>query len=167
MAIKKGDVIKVEYEGKLEDGTLFDSTEKSGSPLKFQVGTGQLILGFDSAVVGKEVGDEFSIEIQPSEAYGEVDPSMSQVVSRSQFPPDLTPEPGMMLRLDGPNNTYSIAWIKKVDDEFVTIDLNHPLAGKMLNFKIKILETGLEPDPVDACGCGCDCGTHDHESGCC
>jgi FKBP-type peptidyl-prolyl cis-trans isomerase 2 len=161
MAIQKGDIIKVEYEGRLEDGTIFDSTElHDGLPLKFEVGNGKLIPGFDEAVVGKNVGDEFEIEIQPNKAYGNIDPTLSQTISREQFPKDITPEPGMMLRVDGPNSTYSVAWIKEVDDEFVTIDMNHPLAGKVLNFKVKIVETGCEPDPPETCGCGCDC---DHE----
>jgi FKBP-type peptidyl-prolyl cis-trans isomerase 2 len=162
MAIQKGDIIKVEYEGRLEDGTIFDSTElNNGTPIKFEVGKGQLISGFDDAVIGKEVGEEFEVSIQPEKAYGDVDPSLTQAINREQFPEDITPEPGMMLRIDGPNNTYSVAWIKDVEDKKVIIDLNHPLAGKTLNFKIKIVETGCEPDPVEACGCGCDCG-HEH-----
>jgi FKBP-type peptidyl-prolyl cis-trans isomerase 2 len=162
MAIKKGDIIKVEYEGRLDDGTIFDSTElNDGLALKFEVGRGQLIRGFDNAVIGKEIGEEFEISLEPNEAYGDFDPSLAQTVSREQFPEDITPEPGMMLRVDGPNNTYSIAWIKDVDEEFVTIDMNHPLAGKVLNFKIKIVETGCEPDPPEMCGCGGDCG-HEH-----
>jgi peptidylprolyl isomerase len=162
MAIQKGDIIKVEYEGRLEDGTIFDSTElNDGLPLKFEVGKGQLIRGFDNAVIGKEVGEEFEINIQPHDAYGEFDPALSQTISRKQFPEDINPEPGMMLRIDGPNNTYSVAWIKEVDEEHVTIDMNHPLAGKVLNFKIKIVETGCEPDPPEMCDCGCDCD-HQH-----
>jgi len=161
MAIQKGDIIKVEYEGRLEDGTIFDSTElNDGLPLKFEVGKGQLIKGFDNAVLGKEVGEEFEIDLQPNEAYGDFDPALAQTISREQFPEDIEPETGMMLRVDGPNNTYSIAWIKDVDDEFVMIDMNHPLAGKVLNFKIKILETGCEPDPPEVCDCGCG---HEHE----
>ncbi|TFG16986.1 MAG: peptidylprolyl isomerase [Promethearchaeota archaeon] len=161
MAIQKGDIIKVEYVGRLEDGTIFDSTElNDGLPLKFEVGKGQLIHGFDDAVIGKEIGEEFEVSIHPNRAYGDIDPALTQTISRTQFPEEITPEPGMMLRVDGPNNTYSVAWIKDVDDEHVKIDMNHPLAGKTLNFKIKIIETGCEPDPIEACGCGCDC---DHE----
>ncbi len=162
MAIKKGDIIKVEYEGRLDDGTIFDSTElNDGLPLKFEVGKGQLIRGFDNAVIGKETGEEFEISLEPNDAYGDFDPTLAQTVSIEQFPEDITPESGMMLRIDGPNNTYSIAWIKDVDEEFVTVDMNHPLAGKILNFKIKIVETGCEPDPPEMCGCGVDCG-HEH-----
>lgn len=161
MAVQKGDIIKVEYEGRLEDGTIFDSTElNDGLPLKFEVGKRELIQGFDDAVIGKEMGDEFEVTIQPDQAYGDFDPALTQDIDRTQFPEDIIPEPGMMLRIDGPNNTYSVAWIKDVGDDNVTIDMNHPLAGKILSFKIKIVETGCEPDPIEACGCGCDC---DHE----
>ena len=162
MAIQRGDIIRVEYEGRLEDGTIFDSTElNDGLPIKFEVGKGELIRGFDDAVIGKEEGEEFEVIIQPDKAYGIFDPSLTQSVRKEQFPEHITPEPGMMLRIDGPNKTYSVAWMKDVDDEAVTIDMNHPLAGKILNFKIKIVETGCEPDPIEACGCGCDCG-HEH-----
>ena len=159
MVIKKGDIIKVEYEGRLEDRTIFDSTElQGGKPMKFEVGIGLLIRGFDNAVVGKEVGDEFTITLKASEAYGEVDPQLIQVISKDQLPKDIDPEPGMMLNAFDANGAQSMIWIKEVDDEFVTLDMNHPMAGKTLIFKIKILEIGCEPDPLGTheCGCGCE-----------
>jgi len=159
MAIKKGDIIKVEYEGRLEDRTIFDSTElQGGEPLKFEVGTRMLIPGFDDSVIGKEVGDSYEITLSASEAYGVIDPLLVQTVSIDQLPEDLDPEPGMMLGVGDANGTQSMAWVKEVDEEFIKIDMNHPLAGKTLHFNIKILETGCEPDPLDAheCGCGCE-----------
>ena len=159
MAIKKGEIIKVAYEGRLEDRTIFDSTElQGGEPLKFEVGTKMLIKGFDESVLGKEVGDEFDITLSASEAYGEIDPLLVQTVNIDQLPKDLDPEPGMMLGVGDANGTHSMAWVKEVDDKFITIDMNHPLAGKTLHFKIKIIETGCEPDLPDAheCGCGCE-----------
>ncbi|NHJ21682.1 MAG: peptidylprolyl isomerase [Candidatus Lokiarchaeota archaeon] len=161
MAIKIGDIIKVEYEGRLEDRTIFDSTElQGGEPLKFEVGARMLIRGFDDSVIGKEVGDEYEITLTPSEAYGEIDPLLVQTVSSDQLPEDLDPEVGMMLGVGDANGTHSMAWVKEVDDEFITIDMNHPLAGKTLHFKIKILETGCEPDPPDVHECGCGCNDH-------
>jgi len=105
--------------------------------------------------------------LETFEAYGEIDPLLVQTVSIDQLPKDLDPEPGMMLGVGDANGTHSMAWVKEVDDEFIKIDMNdefikidmnHPLAGKTLHFKIKILETGCEPDPHDAheCGCGCE-----------
>jgi FKBP-type peptidyl-prolyl cis-trans isomerase 2 len=159
MVIKNGDIIKVEYEGRLEDRTIFDSTElQGGEPIKFEVGARMLIKGFDESVVGKNVGEEFEITLSPSEGYGEIDPLLVQTVSMDQLPEDLDPEEGMMLGVGDANGTHSMAWVKEVDEEFITLDMNHPLAGKILHFKIKILETGCEPDPPDAhdCGCGCE-----------
>jgi len=159
MVIKKGDIIKVEYEGRLEDRTIFDSTElQGGKPMKFEVGIGLLIRGFDNAVMGKDVGDEFTITIKASEAYGEVDPQLIQTISKDQLPKDIDPETGMMLNAFDANGTQSMVWIKEVNDEFVTLDMNHPMAGKTLTFKIKILETDCEPDPPDTHECGCGCG---------
>ena len=162
MAIKKGDVIKVQYEGTFEDGGVFDSTKLNGGvPLKFQVGSHQVILGFENSVVGKEVGEEYEIRITPTEAYGPVVPELIKVVPREEFPTAEEPEPGKHIILKHPQGFQRMATITKVTDEEITLDLNHPLAGKTLNFKIKVLETGLEPDPIEACGCGCG---DDHES---
>ncbi|MFW9902063.1 MAG: peptidylprolyl isomerase [Candidatus Thorarchaeota archaeon] len=158
MAIKDGDIIKVEYVGTFDDGKVFDSTQLNGGiPLKFEVGAGQLIPGFDNSVIGKSVGDEYNIRLNPSEAYGEYKEDMTQSISIDQFPPEQEPKPGLMILLMGPQGQPVPATIKEVVEDIVTLDLNHPMAGKVLNFRIKILETGCEPDPPHACGCG-----HDH-----
>ncbi len=160
MAIKEGDIIKVEYMGTFDDGTVFDSTEINGSiPLKFEVGAGQIIPGFDNSVVGKSIGDEFNIRLEPSEAYGEYKEGFTQSIPKDQFPPEQEPETGLMILLIGPQGQPVPATIKEVNGDIVTIDLNHPMAGKVLNFKIKIVETGCEPDPPHECGPGCN---HDH-----
>ena len=160
MAIKTGDIIKVEYIGSFDDGTIFDSTELNGDvPLKFEVGAGQLIPGFDNSVIGKSVGDEYNIRLNPPEAYGDYKEGITQSISKEQFPQEQEPKPGLMILLMGPQGQPVPATIKEVTDDIVTIDLNHPMAGKVLNFKIKILETGCEPDPPHACGCGHE---HDH-----
>ena len=157
MGIKKGDIIKVQYTGTFDDGAVFDSSETHGKPMKFQVGSGQLIMGFDNSVMGKDVGDEFSIKLQPAEAYGEYQEGMSQKIPRDQFPKDAEPELGMMLQVMSPDGHAAIATITEVSEDDITLNLNHPMAGKVLNFKIKIIETGCEPDAPSECGCG-----HDH-----
>ncbi|MFX0072529.1 MAG: peptidylprolyl isomerase [Candidatus Hermodarchaeota archaeon] len=160
MAIKKGDIIKVEYEGTFEDGTIFDSTDKNnGIPLKFEVGAGHLIKGFDEAVLGKEVGNEFQIKLQPSEAYGDYNKDLLRKMPKDLFPKEQDPEPGMIIQIMNDEGHVMLAAIHEVKDEEVIIDLNHPLAGKVLNFKIKVVETGCEPDPPHECGCGCG---HNH-----
>lgn len=140
MPIKKGDIIKVEYEGTLDDGTVFDSTEKHGEPLEFEVGSGQLIPGFDNAVVGMDKGDEKEIMLEPDDAYGDHNPELMKKVPREQLPKNEELKPGMMLMLTLPNGMQFTAVVSEIDEENVTIDLNHPLAGKKLNFKIKIVD---------------------------
>ncbi|MBD3194014.1 MAG: peptidylprolyl isomerase [Candidatus Lokiarchaeota archaeon] len=161
MTIKEGDVIKVEYLGTLDDGSIFDSTEKSGTPLKFEVGSKSVISGFDKSVLGKEVGDEYSIRLNPEEAYGDYNEKLIQKVPIDQFPDKEKIKEGMMIVLMDPNNNQFPATIKEIGEEFVLLDLNHPMAGKTLNFKIKILETGCEIDSETCAGCGSDCG-HNH-----
>jgi FKBP-type peptidyl-prolyl cis-trans isomerase 2 len=139
MAITKGNKIKVEYTGTLEDGSTFD-TSVGKEPLEFEVGSGQLIKGFDDAVMGMEKGQEKEITLTPENAYGAVNPELSKKVPRSQLPEGPEPQAGMMLAVSLPTGQQIPAKIIAVDDTEVTIDLNHPLAGKTLKFKIKIVE---------------------------
>ena len=161
MSIKVGDIIKVEYEGTLEDGTIFDSTElHEGEPLIFEVGAGNLIAGFENSVVGKEIDNEYKIALQPSEAYGDRNPQFVKKVPKSEFPEKINPEPGMIIQVSGPHGEIKLAMIAEVEENDVIIDMNHPMAGQILNFKIKILETGCEL-PKHTHGEGCSCG-HQH-----
>ena len=141
MAIKKGDKIKVEYEGKLENGDVFDSTQHGdhSHPLEFEVGAGQIIPGFENAVIGMEIGEEKEIKLQPQDAYGNPNPDLVQKVPRNQLPKEELKE-GTLLALTIENGAQIPATITEVTDEIVTIDLNSPLAGKILNFKIKVLD---------------------------
>ena len=138
MPVKEGDTIKVEYKGTLDDGTVFDSSENHGRLLEFEVGAGQIIAGFENAVIGMENGEEKDVKLQPSEAYGESDPRLIQRVPKSQFPEEI--KPGMMLLMTLPNGVQVPLKIVDVTEDEVTIDLNHPLAGKNLNFRIKVVD---------------------------
>lgn len=142
MAIKKGDKIKVEYTGTFEDGTVFDSTTHGdhAHPIEFEVGAGQLIKGFDDAVIGMELNEEKDIKIKPEEAYGERKEELSKEIPRDKLPKDPEPKVGMALMMNLPNGQQFPAVIKSVDEEKIVVDLNHPLAGKTLNFKIKVVE---------------------------
>ena len=139
MSVKKGDKIKGEYTGTLEDGSTFD-TNVGKEPLEFEVGSGQLIKGFDDAVIGLEKGEEKEITLPPADAYGDVNPELSKKVPRSQLPEGPEPQAGMMLAVSLPTGQQIPAKIVAVDEKDVTIDLNHPLAGKTLKFKIKVVE---------------------------
>jgi FKBP-type peptidyl-prolyl cis-trans isomerase 2 len=138
MPIKNGDKVKVEYEGTFDDGTVFDSSEKCGEPLEFEVGAGQIIAGFENAVVGMEKGDEKEIKLPPEDAYGDPNPQLIQKIPKDQLPDEVME--GMVLVMGLPNGVQIPVKVIEVTDTEVTIDLNHPLAGKTLNFKIKIVD---------------------------
>lgn len=138
--IKKGSKIKVDYVGTLEDGTVFDASEKHGKLLEFEAGSGQVIKGFDDAVLGMKLDEEKEITLQPEEAYGSAKPELKKEVPRDQLPKDQEPKAGMILLIGLPNGQQLPARIVAVTKEKVTLDLNHPLAGKVLKFKITVKE---------------------------
>ena len=140
MPVKKGDKVKVEYEGTLNDGTVFDSTEKHGEPIEFEVGSGQLIPGFEDAVEGMEKGEEKMVTIEPKEAYGDSNPKLIKTIPKENLPRNDELQAGMVLMLNLADGMQFTAQVQEVTEETITIDLNHPLAGKTLNFKIKILD---------------------------
>ena len=139
MPVKKGDKIKVDYVGSFDDGTVFDQSQTNGAPLEFKVGSGDVIKGFDDAVIGMKPGDTKKFVIQPEQAYGANNPKMIQTVPRDKLPPG-DPKPGMVLMVSLPNGQQIPAKITNVAATTVTIDLNHPLAGKVLHFEITLKE---------------------------
>lgn len=136
---KKGDKVKVHYHGKLTDGTTFDSSE-GRSPLEFEIGSGQVIPGFDDGVTGLQVGEKRTVNIAAEQAYGAV--SQDQIVEfpRSQFPSDMKPEPGMQLQMSNDQGQTFPVVVKEVKDDVVVLDANHPLAGKDLIFDIELVD---------------------------
>ncbi len=137
--VKNGDTVKVHYTGQLEDGSVFDSSVQR-EPLEFTLGQGQLIPGFEKAVIGLKVGESTTANIPSAEAYGEPNPQMIIEVEKSQLPADLEPEVGVQLQLNQPDGQVIPVQITKVEGENVTIDANHPLAGKDLTFNIELVE---------------------------
>ena len=137
--VKSGEYVQIEYTGTLEDGTVFDSSEKHGAPLQFQVGSGQIIKGFDEAVIGMNVGDSKTITLSPADAYGEPNPDMIRPIPKDQFPQGKDFQPGMIMMVGLPNGMQLPVKIVSVEAETITLDLNHPLAGKTLTFKIKMV----------------------------
>ena len=142
MKVKKGDTVTVEYEGKFEDGQVFDSSNKGGEvhPLSFEAGAGQVVKGFDNAIIGMEKDEEKEFTLKPEEAYGDRKPELEQAIPRDKLPQDQEPKEGMMLMVGTPDGRQMPVKITKVDKDNVTIDLNHPLAGKTLVFKLKVVE---------------------------
>ena len=136
---KKGDKVKVEYVGTLEDGTVFDSSEKHETPLEFTIGEGRIIEGFDNAVEGMKVGEEKEVKLSPNQAYGDYNPELIKDIPKDCFPQDQTLQKGMAFMLNLPSGQQVPARITDIKDQEVTIDLNPPLAGKTVVFKIKLL----------------------------
>ena len=138
--VKKGDTIKVEYTGRLEDGTVFDTSDNHEEPLEFTVGDEKLIKGFDNAVVGMQEGEEKKVTIPPEEAYGNHNPELVRDLPRDIFPEDQEVEPGMVFMMALQDGRKIPVRIAEVMDGQVKVDLNSPLAGKTLVFTIKIVE---------------------------
>ena len=136
--VTKGNMVKVEYTGTFDDGTVFDSSTKHGEPLEFQAGAGQVVPGFDSAVVGMKLDEEKKVTIKPADAYGEADPKLIKTIPKGQLPEEEKLTKGMVLALNLPNGMQLPASITEVGADTVTIDFNHPLAGKTLHFTIKV-----------------------------
>jgi peptidylprolyl isomerase len=137
--VQKGDKVKVHYTGKLNDGTEFDSS-KGRDPLEFEAGSGQVIKGFDSALLGMEIGETKNVEIPVEMAYGPKRDDLVIQVPPSQFPENMAPEVGLQVELHNNQGGTIPAMIVDVNDENVTLDANHPLAGKELSFEIELVD---------------------------
>jgi len=138
--IEQGDKVKVDYEGKLDSGETFDSTKhgEHSHPLEFSVGGGQIIPAFEEAIKGMQEGEEKSFTIKPADAYGQYNPEMKKELPRDQVPLDKEPQEGMMLEVKTPDGKRFPVKIDSFDENKIVLDLNHPLAGKNLNFEVKI-----------------------------
>jgi FKBP-type peptidyl-prolyl cis-trans isomerase 2 len=136
--VKNGDTVHVHYHGKLEDGSTFDSSE-GREPLEFTVGSGQVIKGFDDAVLDMTPGDKKTVNINVEHAYGERNDDMLLEYPLSEFPADMKPEPGMELHMsDDEGNVFPVV-IAEVLADSVVLDANHALAGKDLVFEIELI----------------------------
>ncbi|MBC7893224.1 MAG: peptidylprolyl isomerase [Sphingobacteriaceae bacterium] len=136
---KSGDTVQVHYTGRLEDGSVFDSSD-GRDPLEFQLGSGMVIPGFDQGLTGMTVGEKKTIHIPADEAYGPVNEEMILQIERAQIPPDLPLELGMQLNMhqDGNGQVVPVK-VVEVTDESVTLDANHELAGKTLIFDLELV----------------------------
>ena len=134
-----GNTVKIHYTGTLDNGSQFDSSE-GREPLEFELGSGQVIPGFDKAVEGMAVGESKTVSIAPEDAYGPRMEQAIQEVPKSALPPDLEPAEGMVLQARNQNQQPVQLTITAVGEESITVDANHPLAGKTLNFEISLVE---------------------------
>lgn len=135
---RSGDTVRVHYTGTLDNGEQFDSS-RGGEPLTFTLGEGNVIAGFDSAVSGMEVGDEKRVTIPADQAYGPRREELTLQVSRDELPPDLQLYEGAQLRMEQGEQVV-IVTVRKIDDDGVTLDANHELAGEALTFDLQLVE---------------------------
>ncbi len=136
---QQGDHVHVHYTGRLEDDTVFDESDED-TPLAFTLGENQVIPGFERAVLGMEPGDEKTTEIAPDDAYGDHREDMVMELGRAELPDDLEPQIGQQLKLRLQDGRTVPVLIREISDESVTIDANHPLAGRTLVFEIELVD---------------------------
>ncbi len=138
---KSGDTVRVHYTGRLENGSVFDSS-RDRDPIEFQLGGGRVIPGFEQAVEGMEVGETREARIPVDDAYGERRDDLQVEVSKAKLPEGVEPEPGQRLTVEVAPGRQGIAEITEVGDENITLDLNHPLAGQPLIFDLELVSIG-------------------------
>jgi peptidylprolyl isomerase len=136
---KKGDKVKVHYTGKLRDGTLFDSSE-GREPLEFTLGEGSMIRGFENAVYELEVGQAKTVTVPSAEAYGPRKDGLVMTFDRTQLPPGMSPKVGDQLQMQTPSGGAAVVTVSATSEKSITVDANHPLAGKDLTFEIRLVE---------------------------
>ncbi|HDH96842.1 MAG TPA: peptidylprolyl isomerase [Proteobacteria bacterium] len=136
---KEGDTVRVHYTGKLEDGTVFDSSVER-EPLEFTIGEGQIIPGFEQAVIGMQPGEKKTVDVPPEKAYGPHREELVLEVERAKFPEHIDPQVGQQLQIPQPYGQAVIVTVTDVSETSVTLDANHPLAGKNLTFDIELIE---------------------------
>lgn len=137
--VKTGDTVRIHYTGTLQDGSTFDTSD-GREPLEFEVGSGQIIPGLDNAIPGMEVGEKKQVEVPADQAYGQPDPSAKQAVPRAEIPADIPLDLGTQLQVQTPNGQVMPVTVIDVNEAEVTLDANHPLAGKDLTFNIELVE---------------------------
>ncbi len=137
-AAKHGDSVQVHYTGKLQDGTVFDSS-RSRQPLRFKLGSGQVIAGFEKAVTGMLVGESKTVSIPPEEAYGQRRDDRIVTLRRNQLPANLNVTVGQRLELTQEDDQAFLATVSDVTPDLITLDANHPLAGKTLTFELELV----------------------------
>ena len=135
-----GKTVKVHYIGKFDDDMEFDNSYNRDKPVTLTLGNGQLIQGFEKAIIGMHPGDKKNVTLAPTEAYGELKPNLYQAFDRNNFPEDFELIVGELISVPAQDGNVYPAFIEQVTEESVTLNFNHPMAGKKLNFEIELLE---------------------------
>jgi peptidylprolyl isomerase len=161
--VVNGLFVSVDYTGTLDDGEVFDSSE-GRQPLEIQLGAGSVLPGFETALMGMNLNDTKTFTLSADEAYGEHDDSRKHEFPRSEIPPGMEPEVGQVLMLSTPQGERIPARVDSIGEEKVIFDLNHPLAGQALTFKIKVVGIN-ETATQEHVGCGSHCASGDCDCG--
>ena len=156
--VEKNMFVSLDYKGTLTNGEVFD-TSYGRAPLEIQMGAGQLIRGFENALLGMTLNEKKTFTLEPEEAYGHRDESLTQAFPKADVPPEMNPQVGQTVGLSTADGQQVPAVIMAVDDLHVTVDLNHPMAGKTLTFEIEIKGISDTPTQSAGCGSGCDCSS--------
>ena len=157
--VETGLFVSIEYKGTLKNGEVF-GTSFGRQPLEVNVGSGQMIKGFEKELLGMSLNDKKVFTLDPRNAYGQRNEDFTQSFARKDIPPEMDPQVGGMVNLHSPEGHPVPAQIVRVDDENVTFDLNHPLAGESLTFEIEVVGINSTQTQVSSgCGCGCDCSS--------
>ncbi len=136
---KQGDKVRVHYTGTLDDGSIFDSTDGQ-EPFEFTIGAGEVLPEFENAIIGLEPGETTKVRIESENAYGNYREDLCFPVEKSYFPEGIEPNIGEFFSLQLKNGNTIVVKVKELQDNTVILDANHPLAGKDLNFEIKLIE---------------------------
>ena len=157
--VENGIFVSVDYKGTLENGDVFD-TSRGRQPLEIQMGAGQLIKGFENELMGMALNEKKLFTLAPENAYGQRDESLTHSFPRSEVPSGMNPQVGMTIGLTTPEGRQMPARIVHMDDEKLTMDLNHPLAGESLTFEIEVVGiNSTQTQTPMSCGSGCDCSS--------
>ena len=157
--VEKGQFVSVHYKGTLENGEVFDTSEGC-HPMEVEMGAGQIITGFEKALMGMALNEKKVFTLEPEEAYGHRDDSLTHSFDRSEIPPEMDVQVGQTVALSSPEGQQVPAQIVEADDKKVVVDLNHPLAGNTLTFDIEVVGISSSPTQQPAgCGSGCHCAS--------
>ena len=135
-----GRTVKVHYIGKFDDDQVFDNSYNREKPITFTLGKGQIINGFEKAVIGMTPGDKKNVSLDPTDAYGEIKKNLFQSFERNNFPEDFELIVGELISVPTQDGKVYPAFIEEVTEELVTLNFNHPMAGRNLNFEIELIE---------------------------
>jgi peptidylprolyl isomerase len=163
--VEKGKYVQIQYTGTFDSGEIFDSNVGQDA-LEFQVGSGSIINGLDQGVMGMKIEDEKDITVKPEEGYGDYNDAFILTIPLAEMKTNFDPEPEMIISIQMENGSLVPARITEVNDESVILDLNHPLAGKTLHFKVKILAINDIAQMEDRCGSCSDDSCSDEKCSC-